>query len=63
MNQLFRLNEVVTVLSVFREIMGSPFQQSVDFVDHSSELYELPTKVKEGSAILRCNADELSGHR
>jgi hypothetical protein len=26
-------------------IMGSPFQGSVDFVDHSAELYELPTKV------------------
>jgi len=25
--------------------MGSPFQLSVDFVDHQAELYELPTKV------------------
>lgn len=29
-----------------RDSAGSPINQAVDYVDHSSELYELPAKVR-----------------
>ena len=34
-----------------RELLSSPMSQAVDYIDHSAELYELPTRVRLDSLL------------